>query len=54
MKGTDAINIKDITSKPYDITGGYLLEYSHGENPKNLSTVNMTRCRTAATRCALW
>lgn len=41
--GPDQINIKDITTPPFDITGGYQLEYTHGENPKNLPAVNVTR-----------
>ena len=42
-QGPDQINIKDITTPPFDLTGGYQLEYTHGENPKNLPTVNLTR-----------
>ena len=50
-QGPDQINIKDITTPPFDITGGYQLEYTHGENPKNLPTVNLTRSGAQPQQC---
>ena len=50
-QGSDQINIKDITTPPFDITGGYQLEYTHGENPKKLPTVNLTRSGARSQEC---
>jgi hypothetical protein len=41
MQGKNRINIANNTN-PADITGGYLAEFSHEQNPKNLPTVNGT------------
>ena len=41
MQETNRVNIAD-NNNPSDITGGYLAEFKHGQNPDNLPTINGT------------
>lgn len=39
MQESQRINIAD-NNNPSDITGGYLAEFKHSQNPDNLPTIN--------------
>ena len=42
LQETNRINVAD-NSDPTDITGGYMAEFKHAQNPDNLPTINGSR-----------
>jgi len=44
MQSKPRLNLAKLKDDDNDITGGYILEYRHGDNFKNEPTINSTMC----------
>ena len=42
LQTPDRLNLSKLKKEDDDITGGYILEYKHGDNPKGQPTINNT------------
>lgn len=42
LQNKNRLDIAKLTEDDDDITGGYIIEYKHGDNPKNDPEINCT------------
>lgn len=42
VQNKNRLDIAKLTKDDDDITGGYIIEYKHGDNPKNEPSINLT------------
>lgn len=42
VQAKNRVDIAKNSKNDTDLTGGYILEYKHGDNPKNEPTINNT------------
>ena len=42
VQNKNRLDIAKLSKDDDDITGGYIIEYKHGDNPKNEPAINLT------------